>query len=54
MIPPVIVSVHGNVAAFQSSAFRSPGHEVWYGSTGNVVKRIANASSCAPPLGSCG
>jgi hypothetical protein len=50
---PVIVSVHGDVAAFESRAFRSPGHEVWYGPTGTVVKRIANASSCAPPLGAC-
>jgi hypothetical protein len=50
---PVRVNVHGNVAAFSSKAFRSPGHEVWYGPTGNVVRRIPNASSCAPPLGNC-
>jgi hypothetical protein len=50
---PVIVGVHDNVAAFQSATFRSPGREVWYGPTGRVVKRIANASSCAPPLGNC-
>ncbi|HEX3691078.1 MAG TPA: hypothetical protein VGG07_21975 [Solirubrobacteraceae bacterium] len=50
---PVVASVHDNVAAFESRTFQSPGHEVWYGPTGQVVKRIANASSCAPPLGSC-
>lgn len=50
---PVVVSVHGNVAAFPSRTFRSPGHEVWYGPTGTVVRRIANASSCGPPLGNC-
>jgi hypothetical protein len=50
---PVIVSVRGNVAAFESTTFHSPGHEVWYGPTGTVVRRIANASSCGPPLGNC-
>ena len=50
---PVVVSVHGNVAAFESRTLQSPGREVWYGPTGQVVKRIANASSCAPPLGNC-
>ncbi|HEX3974642.1 MAG TPA: hypothetical protein VHW96_00175 [Solirubrobacteraceae bacterium] len=52
--PSVLVSVHGNVAAFQSRTFHSPGHEVWYGPTGTIVKRIADASSCGPPLGNCG
>ena len=50
---PLIVNVRGNVAAFQSATFRTPGHEVWYGPTGRVVRRIANASSCGPPLGNC-
>jgi hypothetical protein len=50
---PVIVNVHANVAAFRATGFRSPGYEVWYGPTGRVVRRIANASSCGPPLGTC-
>ena len=51
---PVVVSVHGNVAAFESRTLQSPGREGGlYGPTGQVVKRIASASSCAPPLGNC-
>jgi hypothetical protein len=50
---PVIVTVHDNVAAFRARAFGFPGRELWYGPSGKVVKRIANASSCAPPLGNC-
>ena len=51
--PPVLVSVRDNVAAFASRTFHSPGREVWYGPSGRIVRRIANASSCAPPLGAC-
>jgi hypothetical protein len=50
---PVVVSVHNNIATFRSAHFRSPGRELWYGPSGNVIKRIPNASSCAPPLGAC-
>jgi hypothetical protein len=50
---PAIVTVHNNLAAFRSRTFHSPGHEVWYGPSGEIVKRIANASSCGPPLGNC-
>jgi hypothetical protein len=59
---PVVVSVHNNVAAFIAprtferphlDPFSSPGQEIWYGPSGDVVKRIDNASSCQPPLNSC-
>lgn len=50
---PITVTVHNNVAAFQARRFGSPGREIWYGPSGTIVKRIANASSCAPPLGNC-
>ncbi len=50
---PVVVAVHNNVAAFRSRRLASIGHEVWYGPSGKVIKRIANASSCGPPLGNC-
>lgn len=50
---PVIVTVHNNVAAIRTRRFGSIGHEVWYGPSGKIIKRIANASSCGPPLGNC-
>ena len=50
---PVLATVHNNVAAFRSTRLRSPGREIWYGPSGKIIKRIANASSCAPPLGNC-
>jgi hypothetical protein len=50
---PIIVTVHHNIAAFRSQHFVSAGHEIWYGPSGKVVKRIANAPSCGPLLGSC-
>jgi YVTN family beta-propeller protein len=50
---PITVTVHNNVAAFQARRFGSPGREIWHGPSGKIVKRIANASSCAPPLGNC-
>ena len=50
---PITVTVHNNVAAFQARRFGSPGREIWYGPSGTIVKRIANASSCAPPHGNC-
>ena len=50
---PIIVTVHDNVAAVRSRKFGSVGREIWYGPSGQIVKRIANASSCAPPLGNC-
>lgn len=50
---PIIVTVHNNVAAFIAHRFTGPGREVWYGPDGKIVKRITNADSCGPPLGSC-
>jgi hypothetical protein len=50
---PVVVTVHNNVAAFRARSFGFPGHEIWYGPSGKVIKRIANASACGPPLGNC-
>jgi hypothetical protein len=59
---PVVVSVHNNIAAFIAprtferphlDPFSSPGQEIWYGPSGDIVKRIDNASSCRPPLNSC-
>jgi hypothetical protein len=50
---PVVVAVSSNVAAFQTSRTFTPGRELWYGLTGKIIKRIANASSCGPPLGAC-
>jgi hypothetical protein len=50
---PIIVAVRNNIAAFQTRRAFIPGREIWYGSSGEIVKRIANASSCGPPLGSC-
>jgi hypothetical protein len=50
---PLIVTVHNNVAAFRARAFSFPGREIWYGPSGKIIKRIANASSCGPPLGTC-
>lgn len=58
---PVIATVHDNIAAFIAPRrferphdfFALPGQEIWYGSHGNVVNRIDNASSCMAPLGSC-
>jgi hypothetical protein len=50
---PIVVTVSDNVAAFQTSQAFTPGHEIWYGPSGKIIKRIANASSCGPPLGSC-
>lgn len=59
---PVIVTVHDNITAFfaprrferpHRQAFDRPGQEIWYGPHGKIVKRIENASSCGPPLGSC-
>lgn len=51
---PVVVSVHDNIAAFRSQRLGpGVGREIWYGPSGNIIKRIANASSCGPPLGSC-
>ncbi len=50
---PIIVTVNNNIAAFRAPGFRGLGQEIWYRSNGTIVKRIANASSCGPPLGSC-
>jgi hypothetical protein len=50
---PIIVAVRHNVAAFGTRRAFTPGREIWYGSSGELIKRIANASSCGPPLGSC-
>jgi hypothetical protein len=50
---PIVVAVHNNIAAFTARGFQSSGQEIWYGPDGEVVKRIANASSCGPPLGDC-
>jgi hypothetical protein len=50
---PIIVAVHNNIGAFIAHRFTGPGREVWYGPDGKIVKRIANADSCGPPLGSC-
>ncbi|HEX3804200.1 MAG TPA: hypothetical protein VHV75_15300 [Solirubrobacteraceae bacterium] len=50
---PVVVAVSSNVVAFQTSRTFTPGRELWYGPTGKIIKRIANASSCGPPLGAC-
>jgi hypothetical protein len=50
---PIVVTVNNNIAAFHAPGFKAPGQEIWYRSNGTVVKRIANASSCGPPLGSC-
>jgi hypothetical protein len=50
---PIIVAVHNNIAAFIAHGFSGPGQEVWYGPGGRIVKRIANADSCGPPLGNC-
>jgi hypothetical protein len=50
---PIVATVHNNVAAFVAPSLTKPGKELWYGPNGNIVKHIHNASSCAPPLGSC-
>jgi hypothetical protein len=50
---PIVVTVHNNIAAFRAREFHAPGQEIWYRSNGTVVKRIANADSCGPPLGNC-
>jgi hypothetical protein len=50
---PIVVTVNNNVAAFQTSRAFTPGRELWYGPSGKIIKRIANASSCVPPLGAC-
>lgn len=52
---PIVVDVHDNIAAFVAPlrSFHGPGQEIWYGPSGNVVKRIDNADSCGPPLGNC-
>jgi hypothetical protein len=50
---PIIVAVQDNIAAFIAHGFTGPGQEVWYGPDGHIVKRIANANSCGPPLGNC-
>lgn len=41
---PVMVTVARNVAAFTAASFRGPGREIWYGPSGQVVKRIPGAS----------
>jgi hypothetical protein len=50
---PIVVPVHGNIAAFIAHGFTRPGQEVWYGPNGTIIKRIANADSCEPSLGGC-
>jgi hypothetical protein len=50
---PIIVTVHNNIAAFHAPRFHAPGQEIWYRPNGTIVKRIANANSCGPPLGNC-
>jgi hypothetical protein len=50
---PIVVAVHNNIAAFIAHGFGGSGQEVWYGPDDKIVKRIANADSCGPPLGSC-
>ena len=50
---PIIVTVDNNIAAFHAPRFHAPGQEIWYRPNGTIVKRIANADSCGPPLGNC-
>lgn len=50
---PIVAAVHNNVAAFVAPSLTQPGKELWYGPNGHIVKHIHDASSCAPPLGSC-
>lgn len=42
---PIMLTVARNVAAFTTETFRGPRREIWYGSSGRVIKRITDASA---------
>jgi hypothetical protein len=42
---PIMLTVARNVAAFTTENFPGPRREIWYGPSGRVIKRIADASA---------
>lgn len=42
---PITLTVARNVAAFTAIGFRGPGREVWYGPSGQVIRRIPTPGS---------